>query len=77
LVETEVVLDGKNSLLLGCPCVVVAELVEVNKGFGYRKNEGRLVACCGIWIYQRGVEVEISDLGYFSQEGIMVDVLCT
>ena len=35
-VGAEEVLDGKKSLLLGSPYVVVAELVEVYKGFGYR-----------------------------------------
>ena len=36
LVGAEEVLDGKKSLLLRCPCVVVAELVEVSTGVGYR-----------------------------------------
>jgi len=38
LVGAEEVLDGKESLLLGCPCVVVAEMVEVYKRFGYWKD---------------------------------------
>ena len=67
----------KKSLLLGCPCVVVAQLVEAYNGFGYKKDEGRMVACCGVGIYQTGVEVGISDSGYLSEEGIMVAVLCT
>ena len=57
LVGAEKLLDGKKSLLLGCPCVVVAELVEVYEGFGYRKDEGRMVACGGVLINRGGVEV--------------------
>ena len=77
LVGAEELLDGKKSLLLGCPCVVVAKLVEVYEGFGYRKDEGRMVACGGVWIYKGRVKVGISDLGYLSQGGVMVVVLCT
>ncbi len=77
LLGAKELLDGKNSLLLGCPCVAVAELVEICEGFGYRKDEGRMVASGGVWIYKEGVEVGISDLGYLSQEGVMIVVLCT
>ncbi len=77
LARVEELLDGKKSLLLGCPCVVVTELVVVYKGFGYRLDEGRVVACGGVWIYRGEGGVRISDLGYLSQEGVMVVVLCT
>ena len=61
---------------MGCPCVVVAELVEVYEGFGYGKDEGRMVARGGVWFYRGEVDVVISDLGYLSQEGVVVAVLC-
>ena len=39
---------------MGCPWVVVAELVDVYEGLGYRKDDGRMVACGGVWTYRGG-----------------------
>ena len=33
-------LDGEYILFLGCACGVIAELVEVYEGFGYREDKG-------------------------------------
>ena len=63
MVGAKELLVGEKSLLLGCPRVVVAELVKVYEGFGYRNDEGRMVACDGVRFLQRGVDVGISDLG--------------
>ena len=50
--------------MLGCACIVVAELVEVYEGFGDREVKGRMVACGGVCVYRGAVGDGISDLGF-------------
>jgi len=63
--------------LLGCPYVVVSELVEVYEGLGSREDEGRIVVRGRVGDYEGGMEVGVSDLRYLSQEGCMVAVVCS
>jgi len=62
--------------VLGCPCVVVSELVEVYEGFGDREDEEWMVTRGRVGVYGRGMETGVSDLRYLSQEGFIVDVVC-
>jgi hypothetical protein len=69
-------LDGEWGLLLGYPCVIVAELVEVYEGFGNRQVNRRMVARDGVCVYIRGMGDGVSDLGYLGQKAFVVAVFC-
>ena len=62
--------------MLGCPCFIVSELVEVYEGFVDREDEGRMVPRGRVGVYGRGMEAGVSDLRYLSQKGCMVVVVC-
>ncbi len=62
MVGVEELVHGELGLLLGCPCVVVFELLEVCEGFGNREDEGRMVARRRVGVYGGGIETGVSDL---------------
>ena len=62
--------------MLGYPCVVVAELLDVYEGFGDREDKGRMVARGGVCVYKEGVGDGVFDLGYLDQKGCVVAVFC-
>ena len=68
--------NGESGLLLGCPCVVISELVEVYEGFRDRENERRMVARGRVGVYGGEMEAGVSDLRYLSQKDCMVAVAC-
>ncbi len=60
-------LDDEEGILLGYPCIVVSELVEVYEGFRDREDKERVVASGRVCVVWRGLGVGVSNLGYLSQ----------
>jgi hypothetical protein len=50
---------------MGCSCGVIAKLVEVYEGFGYREDKGRVVSSGGVCVCGGKCRCEVSYLGYF------------
>ena len=50
---------------MGCSCGVIAELVEIYEGFGYREDKGGVVSSGRVCIRRGRVGCEVSDLGDF------------
>ena len=61
----EKLLDGVEGLCMCCACSVIAKLVEVDEGFGYREDERGVVSGGRVCIRGGGVGCKVSDLGDF------------
>ncbi len=65
VVRLDELLDGEEGLFLGCACGVIAKLIEVNEGFGYREDEGGMVSggrvCVGYGRFGWEVSTDLGD----------------
>ena len=65
-------LDGEEGLFMGYACGVIAKLVEVNEGFGYREDIGGVVSGGWVCVGLGRFGCEVTDLGDFHKEGFVV-----
>ena len=50
---------------MGCSCGVIAELVEVYEGFGYREDKWGVVSGGGVRVRRGRARCRVSNLGDF------------
>ena len=62
--------------MLGYPCVVISELVEVYEGVGDREDKGRMISRDRVCAYSEKIEAGVPDLRYFGRKVFIVDVIC-